>query len=243
MKVSGRARKGGGMAAEQTVGGVEEQGEKTRERLLKAAVEIFGRQGYDGASTRAIVDAAGANIQAIPYYFGGKEGLYLATATYLGGEIGRYTAESRNRAVRRLTEAEAGGKPLKRKEAAAMLREITMDMIRLLLSPDMAAGSQFVLREQMTPTLAFDNLFDSIIGPLNLLYSRLVAVMLGQADPLCPAVRVRAFSFLGGLFVFRFGKPTLLKVLQLDDLGDEQMALVAETVDAMVASLAGEAGN
>lgn len=234
MKESGRRRKGGG---------AEEQSEKTRERLLKAAVEIFGRQGYDGASTRAIVDAAGANIQAIPYYFGGKEGLYLAAATYLGGEIGRHTAEPRERAIRRLDEAGAGGKALEPGEAAEMLRDITMSLLRLLLSPDMASGSQFVLREQMTPTLAFDNLFESIIGPLNLLYSRLVAVMLGEADPLRPLVRVRTFSFLGGLFVFRFGRATLLRILNLDDIGNEEMAVVAEAVDSMVASLACEAGR
>ena len=221
-----------------SAGGAEDQSQKTRERLMKAAVDIFGKHGYDGASTRAIVDAAGANIQAIPYYFGGKEGLYLAAATYLGGEIGRHTAEPRERALRRLSDAGDGGVPLERDEAAGLLRDITMSMLRLLLSPDMASGSQFVLREQMTPTRAFDNLFESIIGPLNLLYSQLVAVMLGEQDPLSPLVRMRAFSFLGGLFVFRFGRATLLKVMNLDDLGDREMVMVAKTVDAMVASLA-----
>src|SRR5579862_9588675 len=49
-----------------------------RLRLLEAAIDVFGRHGFDGASTRMLAKAAGVNLQAIPYHFGGKEGLYLA---------------------------------------------------------------------------------------------------------------------------------------------------------------------
>lgn len=50
----------------------------TPERLLAAAREIFAREGYDGASIRAITAAAGANLGAVTYHFGSKEGLYHA---------------------------------------------------------------------------------------------------------------------------------------------------------------------
>lgn len=56
------------------------RGDVTREKLLSASVDVFGRYGFDGATTRMLADAAGVNLQAIPYYFGGKEGLYIATA-------------------------------------------------------------------------------------------------------------------------------------------------------------------
>ena len=52
--------------------------EITREKLLSAALDVFGRYGFDGTSTRQLSEAAGVNLQAIPYYFGSKEGLYLA---------------------------------------------------------------------------------------------------------------------------------------------------------------------
>ena len=57
-----------------------DRGDETRQRLIAAATEVFGRLGFEAASTRAIADAAGANLAAIPYHFGGKEGLYLAVA-------------------------------------------------------------------------------------------------------------------------------------------------------------------
>ena len=50
----------------------------TREKIIKAALRAFARDGYEGASVRAIVAAAEVNQAAINYHFGSKEGLYHA---------------------------------------------------------------------------------------------------------------------------------------------------------------------
>jgi AcrR family transcriptional regulator len=50
----------------------------TRERLLKAAEGLFLAHGYDGTSARLITAAARANLAAVNYHFGGKEGLFHA---------------------------------------------------------------------------------------------------------------------------------------------------------------------
>lgn len=50
-----------------------------RQRLLDAALRLFAARGYEGATTRDICEAAGANLSAIRYYFGDKAGLYRAT--------------------------------------------------------------------------------------------------------------------------------------------------------------------
>lgn len=50
-------------------------GERTRERILRAALEEFGAKGYSGARTAGIAARAGVNQQLIAYYFGGKQGL------------------------------------------------------------------------------------------------------------------------------------------------------------------------
>lgn len=49
--------------------------ERTRERIVQAAVEEFGTKGYAGARTAGIAARAGVNQQLISYYFGGKRGL------------------------------------------------------------------------------------------------------------------------------------------------------------------------
>jgi TetR/AcrR family transcriptional regulator, regulator of cefoperazone and chloramphenicol sensitivity len=49
----------------------------TKEKLFRAAVKVFARKGYKGATVREICAAAGAgNLSSINYYFGSKEELY-----------------------------------------------------------------------------------------------------------------------------------------------------------------------
>src|SRR5437763_14728279 len=59
------------------------RGAQARLALLRAAVEVFGDSGLEAATTRDIAQRSGQNIAAIAYYFGGKEGLYLAVAEHL----------------------------------------------------------------------------------------------------------------------------------------------------------------
>lgn len=64
-----------------------EVGEATRQRLLAVARERFAQRGFDGTSVRAIALAADANVAAIAYHFGGKEGLYRAVIDRLYAEL------------------------------------------------------------------------------------------------------------------------------------------------------------
>jgi TetR/AcrR family transcriptional regulator len=54
--------------------------ERTRERILEAALAEFGAKGYAGARVNQIAQRAGVNGQLISYYFGGKEGVYREVA-------------------------------------------------------------------------------------------------------------------------------------------------------------------
>jgi AcrR family transcriptional regulator len=51
----------------------------TRQRILKAAVREFHRQGFRGGRVEQIARVAKANLRMIYHYFGDKEGLYLAS--------------------------------------------------------------------------------------------------------------------------------------------------------------------
>ena len=54
----------------------------TRQRLLEAAGEVFAEKGSRNATVRGIVRRAGANLNAVNYYFGDKQGLYQAVIEY-----------------------------------------------------------------------------------------------------------------------------------------------------------------
>ncbi|MCA8973740.1 MAG: TetR family transcriptional regulator [Planctomycetes bacterium] len=62
-------------AASRPVGDAESS---TREHLLDAAEELFGEHGYAATSLRRLTTAAAANLAAVNYHFGGKEGLAKA---------------------------------------------------------------------------------------------------------------------------------------------------------------------
>lgn len=50
----------------------------TKNKILAIAEGLFADLGFDATSTRLIAKEAGVNIAMLHYYFGGKEGLYVA---------------------------------------------------------------------------------------------------------------------------------------------------------------------
>ncbi|PIE20338.1 MAG: hypothetical protein CSA66_00620 [Proteobacteria bacterium] len=52
--------------------------ERTRARILDAAIEVFAERGFAGARVDAIAEAAGSNKRMLYAYFGNKEGLWEA---------------------------------------------------------------------------------------------------------------------------------------------------------------------
>ena len=49
---------------------------ETRERVLKAAAQLFADRGFKKVTVRDICRGARANVAAVNYHFGGKGGLY-----------------------------------------------------------------------------------------------------------------------------------------------------------------------
>jgi AcrR family transcriptional regulator len=49
-----------------------------KDHILDVAERVFSEKGFDGASTRLISGEAGVNMAMLNYYFGSKDGLFLA---------------------------------------------------------------------------------------------------------------------------------------------------------------------
>ena len=109
-----------------------------RNRLLDVAERLFCENGYEGVSVRELTAAAGCNLAAINYYFGGKEKLYTEMfrrqfTAMIEGHLETFrqvaadpdaTLESLFRAIikpaiHRISEGEQGGKVMK-----LLIREI-----------------------------------------------------------------------------------------------------------------------
>lgn len=64
------------------------RGDNVRSRVLKAALEIFGAYGFDGASTRAVAQRAGVTHTLVLYHFQTKDNLWIAALEHA---LGNYT--------------------------------------------------------------------------------------------------------------------------------------------------------
>lgn len=52
-------------------------GDSTRTEIIETAGRLFAEHGYHGTTSKAICEAAGVNIAAINYHFGGRDALYV----------------------------------------------------------------------------------------------------------------------------------------------------------------------
>src|SRR5499425_382584 len=78
---------------------------ETRARLLNAASRLFAEHGYARVTVRDICKKARANVAAVNYHFGGKDGLYRAVMRH-AMETMQATTEAARTAGRDLPPAE-----------------------------------------------------------------------------------------------------------------------------------------
>lgn len=65
----------------------ERRRQQTRDVLIAAATEVFGRRGYEGAALEQIADTAGFTRGAIYKNFGSKEDLFFAVVDRLNEQV------------------------------------------------------------------------------------------------------------------------------------------------------------
>ena len=207
-----------------------DRGGETRERLIEAAIDVFGRHGYEGAATRQIAKAADANLAAIVYHFGSKEALYLAVAEHIVA-----TVEQRMGPVLVFVEANP---PKTRPEAIAFLKQMLGTFVDVILgNAEAQRWARIIVRELLDPTAAFDIIY-GFTGRAHTLATRVVAVACGS-DPESDETKFRAFTVLGQGIVFRVANAMVLRRIGRDDLSAQDRETIKRilwsNVDAMFA--------
>jgi TetR/AcrR family transcriptional regulator, regulator of cefoperazone and chloramphenicol sensitivity len=207
----------------------------TNARLLDVALEHFGRFGIDGVSTRAIAKDADTPMSSITYHFGGKEGLYLATAE-------RVIERMREKLAPAIAEAERACQPgCTRARAREALHSIYAHVATALVSSDTAPVARFIVREQAEPTDAFNRIYDRMIGPMLGRLSGLLTIAAGGKLEEAEA-RVRALSLFGQILVFRVAHATALRGAGWKSIGPSELqfirGIVADHLEAVLERLA-----
>lgn len=192
-----------------------------QQRLLDIAISEFAAKGLEGASTRGIAALADTAMSSITYHYGGKEGLYLAAADYIAGQIGDHMAPALKAAG-----STAGIAP---DTARALLHDILARFIEAMAGPRTSAWSLFIAREQMEPTEAFDRIYAGLGNMLDTMVG-LVRIVTGRCEAL--ATEVTVLTLMGQVVMLRASRATCVKLLNRIDLDASATAALAARIAA-----------
>lgn len=218
-RIEGRLREVSGYA----------KGEAARLRILEAALAAFGEGGFKGATTRQIAEAAGVNLPALKYYFGGKEGLYLACAEEI---VERYRGRMVEPVLQAQAMLEARHTPDEARVALKLVIRALAD--QMMETREAEAWAGFVLREMAEPGPAFAILYDQVWAPgINV-----VGYMISLAGGLKPkAAQIEALLLISSLSAFGTARPVSLRSLGWDDVGGERFEQVMGNLNRRIDEL------
>ncbi len=189
---------------------------ETRQRLLEAAGEVFAERGFRQTTIREICRRAQANLAAVNYHFGDKEGLYAAVMKY-----------AYNCALEKY--------PLARKESEEMPAADRLHaFIRYLLLSIFEKGppawlGKIMAREMIEPTRALDDLVENIIFPMAQKLAAIVRELLGGqvADDLVHRCQM---SIIGQCLHYRNARPVIQRLFPEHHYSPEDIAAMADHI-------------
>ncbi len=202
---------------------------ETRQRLVDESLRLFAEHGFKGVSVRDIAAAAQANVAAVSYHFGSKQGLYCTIfETVLDQDEGRFREQIAN--VETLL-GRAGSDPAL---LAAALDILVSGLVgRLGTYEHLRWFSVLVARELAFPGEPFDLLYRRRVEPaLGALACILGAAWGAPVDS--PRVRLTANMVYGQVANLVFCRPILWRQLGWDGFTPERVDLLARTVCDLV---------
>jgi AcrR family transcriptional regulator len=170
----------------------------TEQRLLEAAGEIFAERGYQAATTRQICEKAGANIAAINYHFGDKEGLYMAVLRSVPKTYAeKYPPDS----------GLGAGTPAEQK-LGAYLRSL---LHRIFDEGRPGWYAKLIAREMMEPTPALDTLVEEAARPVHRELASIIRELLGS-HATEEAVRLCTLSIMSQCVYYHHARSVLRRL-------------------------------
>ncbi len=196
--------------------------EQTRAALVLAALKLFGRQGFDGTSTREIAAEAKANIGSIAYHFGGKEGLRNAAADHIVETIQAIAGQA-------IGPAQAPAPPTPEAARAQLFAVLERMVGFIVASPQAGEIVQFVLRELSHPTAALDRIYAGVFEPTHRRLCQIWEQATGEAAE-SEATKLTVFTLIGQVIYFRIGREAVMRRMGWREIGNAEAAKVVTAV-------------
>lgn len=194
--------------------------DQTRLALIRAAMVLFARNGYEATTTREIASTAKANIGSIAYHFGGKEGLHAACAQHIVDTIRSINAEAMDGA-----EVPADMPP---DMAVAILENLIARIVGFIVArPEGGEIVQFILRELNRATAALNTIYYGVFEPTHKRLCAIWAIASGS-DRDAESTMLTIFALVGQLVYFRIGREAVSRRMGWKAVGPEEAAAIVE---------------
>ena len=182
-------------------------------RLLEAAEDHFGDHGFAGASLRTICLAAGVNLASVKYYFGDKEGLYIATVKH---------AHQCSAAVEMATEFPHEAPPVDQ------LRAFIQIVAYRMHAPARPSAMKLRMREMADPGKAAHIVVQEFIQPMAFALRGILRQLMPGADE--SRLLMIGFSVIGQILYYRQNRPISELIFGKPAIDALSSAMVADHV-------------
>ncbi len=201
-----------------------DSGGAANDRLIEAGIDVFCEYSYEAATTRMIAKRAGVNIAAIPYYFNGKEGLYHAVVERIVARLQSFVRPTLNTIGERAAQGD-----LTADEAISLVETLLGKMVDFMVGTQEAARfAQIVLREHLSPTSAYEIVYNRVMCPMINAIATMIAAATGQ--PVSDTMRLRALAFIGQVMAFRVARETLVRALGFTGYSAEETRTIRRVI-------------
>jgi len=139
-------------------------GEKTRQKIVDTACEVFAQKGYRDAKVAEICRRAGVNVASVNYYFGDKASLYVTA-----------WQQAMEKAIPPHSHQESSNLPPEER-----LRVLIRNSIQKILNKDESGFfTRMELMEMANPTGLIDKAFREFIEPRRMKLIQLIRDIIG----------------------------------------------------------------
>lgn len=197
----------------------------TCDALIKAAINVFGRDGFAAASTRSIADEAGVNQALINYHFKTKQGLYLAVFEYINGFI----ESSAGTTLKEIEDKLAANTHVESTFYWKAIKQLLSGLLHTINSAETKDWASLITREQQHPTAAFTILENGAHGRIRKVITRLIARQL-DLDENADEAKLISLTFMGQLLMFKIARATVLSCMEWEKITEQELKKIESRV-------------
>lgn len=192
-----------------------------RESLIDAAIERFGKRGFDAVGTREIAAAVGTTMSSITYHFGGKEGLYLAAAEHIFDQLEQRLQQPA---------VEPPGEGADRESRIAFICGQLVRVGTFMLREESAPFALFIGREQQDPSVDVLRLMTDKMRPMMEAFVAQVAILRPDLDD--RQARATTHFLFGMAIMLRHSRASLKILLDCEDIDTATGAMLLAQLEA-----------